>query len=160
MALAPGDPAPEFEAATGDGGRLRLTSLRGAPLVLYFYPKASSYGCTRESLGFAHIYPELQRRGVRLVGVSVDDVEQQRAFAEECRLPFPLVADNGKEIARKFGVLGAFGIARRVTFLLNADGRIQEIVDSALPGTHVRRVRTAFLEGAAPAGPAAPTSPR
>jgi peroxiredoxin Q/BCP len=148
--LALGDLAPEFEGVTGDGQRLTLSSLRGAPVVVFFYPKASSPGCTRESLGFATIYPDLERRGVKVVGVSVDDREEQRRFAENCALPFPLVADRGKEIARAFGVLGAFGLARRVTFVLDAAGRVQDVVDAFLPGPHVTRVKGMLLGGTAP----------
>ena len=143
--LARGALAPDFEAPTADGSLLRLSSLRGGPVVLYFYPKAGTAGCTRESIGFAGLFPALAPRGVRVVGVSVDDADRQHRFAEDCSLPFPLVADPGKAIARLYGVLGAFGLARRVTFLLDADGRVSDIVDSFLPGPHVDRVRDRLL---------------
>jgi thioredoxin-dependent peroxiredoxin len=139
--LAQGDPAPDFEAPTSSGASLRLSSLRGAPVVLYFYPKAGTSGCTRESLGFADLYPSLARSGAQIVGISVDDLDHQLKFAENCSLPFPLVADPGKEIARRYGVLGAFGLARRVTFVLDKDLRVVEVVESFLPGPHLQRVR-------------------
>jgi peroxiredoxin Q/BCP len=145
--LVPGDVAPEFEAPTSGGGRLRLSELRGRSVVLFFYPKAGTLGCTAEAKGFAHEFPDFHARGVELVGISVDSASEQTAFASECSLPFPLVSDADKEIARRFGVLGAFGHAKRVTFLIGPDGRIREIVDSMLPRPHVDRARRAFLEG-------------
>ncbi|MCI4340687.1 MAG: peroxiredoxin [Thermoplasmata archaeon] len=143
--LARGDLAPDFEAPTADGGLLKLSAFRGGPVVLYFFPKAGTAGCTRESIGFAGLFPALAPRGVRVIGVSVDDANHQHRFAEDCSLPFPLVADPGKEIARRYGVLGAFGLARRVTFLLDGEGRVDEVVDSVLPGPHVQRVRDRML---------------
>ena len=152
--LSVGDAAPDFEGDTAAGGRIRLSGLRGRPVVLYFYPKARSLGCTRESIGFAHYYSAFQRAGVEVVGVSVDDVAAQSRFTEECSLPFPLVADAQKEIARRYGVLGAFGMARRVTFLLDASGHVIEVVDTLLPGPHVRQARARFLGGAVEGGAA------
>lgn len=149
-----GDLAPEFEGTTGAGGRLALRDLKGHPVVLYFYPKASSLGCTRESIGFAHYYPAFKERGVEIVGISVDEVPDQQRFSEHCSLPFPLIADAEKEIARTYGVLGVLGVARRVTFLLDAQGRILEVVDSILPKPHVQRARERFLSPSA--GPGAP----
>jgi thioredoxin-dependent peroxiredoxin len=148
--LARGDLAPDLEAPSSAGAPLRLSSLKGAPVVLYFYPKASTAGCTRESLGFADLYPSLAKSGAHVVGVSVDDLEHQNKFSEECSLPFPLVADPGKEIARRYGVLGAFGLARRVTFVLDKDLRVSEVVESFLPGPHLQKVRERLL--ATPAG--------
>ena len=146
--LAPGDLAPDFEVPASDGRRLRLSAYRGAPVVLYFFPKAGTPGCTRESLGFADMFPMLAGKGISVIGVSVDDADRQRRFVEDCSLPFPLVADLGKEIARKFGVLGMFGLARRVTFVIDSDGRVAEIVDSLLPVAHLQRVRRRLLPGA------------
>ena len=140
-----GEVAPDFEGPTSDGGRLRLTELRGRRVVLYFYPKASSYGCTIETRQFAGAAPALAARGVQVVGVSVDDVPAQRRFAEHCRVGFPLVADHSGEIARRYGVLGPLGLARRVTFLLDAAGRVVDRVQSLRPGPHLARAEQAFL---------------
>lgn len=137
--LAVGDSAPDFEGTTGAGTRLRLSGLRGKPVVLYFYPKAGTYGCTRESTEFARAYPALQAKGAEVVGVSVDNTNDLKGFAESCSLPFPLVSDSERAISRQYGVLGAFGYARRVTFLISPDGRIDEVIASPLPGPHVRR---------------------
>lgn len=145
VVLARGEKAPEFSATAQSGSPFSSRELEGAPAIVYFYPKANSAGCTRESQEFAHHFDAFARRGVRIVGVSVDDVAEQRRMTEKCSLPFPLLADTSKEVARKFGVLGAFGHAKRVTFLLDAQGRVLEVVDSFLPGPHVQRARDRWL---------------
>lgn len=142
-----GDPAPDFDAPTADGKSLSLASLRGAPVILYFYPQADTPGCTRESKEFRDIYPEFTAKKVHVVGVSVDDVEEQKAFAEKYGLPFPLVADSEKSVAKRYGVLRESGRARRVTFLIGADGRVEEIVDVGAPEPHVAKARARFLTG-------------
>jgi peroxiredoxin Q/BCP len=156
-----GDIAPEFEGISTQGTGFRLSSLRGQPVVLYFYPRAGSLGCTYESIGFRKEHPALRERGVAVVGVSVDSLVDQRKFLESCSLPFPLVADSDQAIARRFGVLGAFGLARRVTFLLDGEGRVTQVVDSIRPGAHVTAAKRAFLsrgDEGSPPGPPAPTS--
>jgi peroxiredoxin Q/BCP len=148
--IQPGDAAPDFEGISTQGSGFRLSSLRGGPVVLYFYPRAGSLGCTYESIGFAKEHLALRKRGVSVVGVSVDSLDDQRKFLENCSLPFPLVADSDQSIARRFGVLGAFGLARRITFLLDDTGRVQQVVDSMRPGVHVTAVKRAFLAHTAP----------
>lgn len=142
--LRAGDRAPEFEGTSSSGEPISLERFRGRPVVVYFFPKAGSYGCTRESMEFRDAYPTFVQNGIQVIGVSVNSVDEQRTFATDCSLPFPLVADSDREIARRFGVLGAFGFARRVTFLLDAEGRVQQVVESALPWTHVRAALRGF----------------
>jgi thioredoxin-dependent peroxiredoxin len=137
--LAIGDRAPDFSAVSTQGGSFSLSKLRGRPVILYFYPKARSLGCTREAREFAQHYDELKARRIEVVGVSVDTLDEQSRFAEECRLPFPLIPDQDKQIARSYGVLGAFGYAKRVTFYLDAEGRVVDVVQSVAPGPHVAR---------------------
>jgi peroxiredoxin Q/BCP len=122
--IAVGDTAPDFVAPNQDGTSFRLSSLKGSPLVLYFYPKADTPGCTIESKGFRDVYPEFKSRGVQVVGVSVDDCPEQKAFAQKYGLPFPLIADSKKSVAGAYGVLGPRGTARRVTFLIDAQGKV------------------------------------
>jgi thioredoxin-dependent peroxiredoxin len=150
--IAVGESAPDFQATTGDGTPLSLSSLRGRPLVLFFYPKAHTSGCRLETRGFAEHYPELQRAGIGVVGVSVDSVEDQKSFAAECGAAFPLVADHDKSIARAYGVLGLLGLARRVTFFIGPDGRVEDVVEGLRPGPHVARA----VERAGSSPPAAP----
>jgi thioredoxin-dependent peroxiredoxin len=142
--LAPGEMAPDFEGTTASGSTLRLSSLRGRHVVLYFYPKAMTLGCTRESRAFALQYPALKARGAEVIGVSVDDADTQRTFQQRCDLPFPLIADVGGAISRSYGVLGPLGRARRVTFFLRPDGRVDRIVRSMRPGPHSREATLAF----------------
>jgi thioredoxin-dependent peroxiredoxin len=137
--IAVGDAAPEFHGTTGDGAALDLATYRGRRLVLYFFPKANTTGCTIETKGFAERYPELQRAGIDVVGVSVDSVEEQKDFATRCHAEFPLVADRDKAISRQYGVLGLLGFARRVTFFIGPDGRVEDVVEGLRPGPHVER---------------------
>lgn len=137
--LAVGTVAPDFTGPTADGSPFTLSSLRGRPVVLYFYPKASTPGCTQEARGFTEHYPEFVRAGVAVVGVSVDSVEAQARFRDQCAIPYPLLADRDRSIARRYGVLGLLGVAKRVTFFLDPDGRIVDVLEGILPGPHVRR---------------------
>ncbi|MCI4364268.1 MAG: peroxiredoxin [Thermoplasmata archaeon] len=137
--------APEFSGTAADGSPFTLSSTRGRAVVLFFYPKASSAGCSVEARGFSEHYEELQHHGVCVVGVSVDDVAAQARFVKNCSIPFPLIADHDKSIARKFGVLGFLGLARRVTFFLDAEGRVTEVVSGVLPTPHIRAALSRFV---------------
>ncbi len=134
-----GQPAPEFTGTTQDGAPFALSSLKGRPVVLYFYPKANSLGCTLEARGFTEHYSEFRSSGVEVVGVSVDTVDAQKRFQEKCGIPYPLIADRDRSIAQKFGVLGLLGVAKRVTFLIDPNGTVSEVVEGIGPGPHVRR---------------------
>ena len=147
--LAAGDRVPPFETTDESGRPVRSGDLHGRPCVLFFYPKAGSWGCTCEAVGFANRYPEFAARGIVVLGISLDPAEAQRSFSARCQLPYPLLVDPSGNIARAFGVLGTFGFARRVTFLVGADGRVLRVVDSVLPGTHVRAALD-LLEGPSP----------
>ncbi len=143
--VAVGEQAPDFEAPNQDGSPFRLSSLRGSPVVLYFYPKADTPGCTIESKGFRDHYAEFQSHRVAVVGVSTDDCPQQKAFAVKYGLPFPLIADHSKAVATQYGVLGAGGAARRVSFFLDEKGTVLEVVDTSSAPTHLTRARARFL---------------
>jgi len=143
--LAVGEKAPDFEAPNQDGAPFRLSSLRGSPVVLYFYPAADTPGCTIESKGFQEHLAEFAKGGVRVVGVSVDDCPAQKAFAQKYGLAFPLIADSKRAVGERYGVLGPRRTARRVTFLIDRDGKIAEVIDTSSPGPHVERARARFL---------------
>jgi thioredoxin-dependent peroxiredoxin len=148
--IAPGAPAPDFEAPTSKGQNLKLSALRGKSVILYFYPKAFTSGCAMETHTFGELYPRLSSQGVEVVGVSVDDVEKQTAFAADCKADFPLVADRNKEIAKSYGVLGTFGLAKRVTFYIDPTGTVSEVVESMRPGAHTSKAVDKYLQGAQP----------
>ncbi len=143
--VAVGELAPDFEAPNQDGSPFRLSSLRGAPVILYFYPKADTPGCTIEAKGFRDRYQEFQGKKVRVVGVSTDDCPEQKAFQQKYGLPFPLIADRTKAVATKFGVLGPRGNARRVSFFLDEQGKVVEVVDTSSPDPHLERARARYL---------------
>ncbi|HLM92097.1 MAG TPA: peroxiredoxin [Thermoplasmata archaeon] len=134
-----GELAPDFSAPTESGKPLMLSSLRGRPVILYFFPKANSPGCTVETCAFADNFPKFDAAGYAIVGVSVDPVSAQAEFASRCEVQFPLVADTTRSIARAYGVLGFLGFARRVTFFLGPDGIVQEIVSAIGPSPHIDR---------------------
>jgi thioredoxin-dependent peroxiredoxin len=143
--IAVGEAAPDFEAPDQDGRPFRMSSTRGSPVVLYFYPKADTPGCTIESKGFQAHLGAFAKGGVKVVGVSVDDCPAQKAFAQKYGLAFPLVADAKAEVGRLYGVLGPRGNARRVTFLVDRAGKVVEVVDTSTPDTHVEKARARFL---------------
>jgi thioredoxin-dependent peroxiredoxin len=136
--LAVGDTAPDFSFHAPDGSTRTLWSYRGRPVVLFFFPKANTTGCTVETRGFSRDYDEFQRAGVELIGVSVDSNETQAAFAQKCGSRFPIVGDPSKQIVRAYGVLGMLGYAKRVTFLVDSQGRIEGVVEGMLPGPHLQ----------------------
>jgi thioredoxin-dependent peroxiredoxin len=143
--IAVGDSAPDFEAPDHAGTPFRLASTRGSPVVLYFYPKADTPGCTIEAKGFRDVYGEYQAKHVRVVGVSTDECPAQQAFRQKYGLPFPLIADSEKKVATAYGVLGPRGNARRVTFLIDPQGKVVDVIDDSSPDTHLARARAKFL---------------
>src|SRR5580700_4475201 len=123
-----GDAAPEFEGPSSLGGRFQLSAHKGHPVVVYFYPAASTAGCRIETKAFQDLHAEFQKRNVTVVGVSVDTPEAETKFADECSTEFGLVADSKGSIATSYGVMGSGGRASRVTFLVGPDGRVVEKV--------------------------------
>jgi len=114
------------------------------PLIVYFYPRARTAGCTLEADEFNRSYPRLERAGVGLVGVSIDPAEENRGFAQECGLDFPLVSDEGGALTSALGLMKSYGeygeMAARVTFLLDENGVIQELWKVEDIPTHVQEV--------------------
>ena len=143
--LKVGDPLPEFEARTTEGCPIRTAALIGKPSVLFFFPKAFTPGCVRETKSFRDEYPTLARRGVQIVGVSTDPLDAQCRFAEWAGVPFPLVADAERSISKLFGVLWPLvGVAKRVTFVADAEGIVRHVFHHELRvDCHVRDVRAA-----------------
>lgn len=145
--VAVGDPLPPFVAPNQDGLPFRSDSLRGRRVVLYFYPAADTPGCTVEAKGFQDELAEYRAKGVQVVGVSTDDCSAQKAFATKYGLGFSLIADSSHEVAQKFGVLRPNGVARRVTFLIEKDGKVAEVIDTSSAPVHLERARARFLTG-------------
>ena len=125
---APGAPAPAFNLQDQRGAWHRLADYRGQWVVLYFYPKDQTPGCTTQACEFRDNIFAFRKLGVALLGVSVDDVASHKEFAEKHSLPFPILADSSKQTAAAYGVLarmlGVFELAQRDTFIIDPEGRI------------------------------------
>jgi peroxiredoxin Q/BCP len=120
-----GGPAPDFEAVVNGDRKVRLADYRGRYLVLYFYPKSFTPGCTNEAKRFRDNFDELQQLGADVLGVSLDSLDAQCRFAERHELRFPLVADEGGRLANLYGVKWPLlPLARRVTFVIDPEGRV------------------------------------
>jgi peroxiredoxin Q/BCP len=126
-----GDKAPDFELPTASGEMLKLSKLRGKPVVVYFYPKDDTTGCTAEAKDFTRLAPELKRAGVEVVGISPDSAESHKRFADKYDLKVRLAADSDKAVALAYGVWvekSMYGRkymgVDRSTFLIDADGKV------------------------------------
>ena len=142
-APAPGSAAPDFRLMDQAGEWHSLEDYRGKWVALYFYPKADTPGCTTEACNFRDNIFAFREMGAEIVGVSLDDVEDQRAFAEKYSLPFTLLADTEGETAEAYGVLRNFGVmklASRQSFLIDPDGRIAKHYEDVDPDTHSAEV--------------------
>jgi thioredoxin-dependent peroxiredoxin len=125
-----GDLAPDFTARSTDGSTLTLSELRGRYVVLYFFPKAFTPGCTRETVRFRDAHADIAALGGSVVGVSVDDHETQCDFAAATRAPFPMIGDTNHAISRLYGVVRPFlKLDRRVTFVIDPQGVIRGVFE-------------------------------
>jgi peroxiredoxin Q/BCP len=125
--VAVGKPPPDFTAKAHDGTELRLSALKGKPVVLYFYPKDETPGCTKEACAFRDAWKDLEKKGVVLIGISTDSVESHKAFAKHHELPFHLVSDESGAIAKAFGVPNRAGFLGRQSFVIGADGNVKHV---------------------------------
>lgn len=138
-ALRVGQPAPAFELADAKGAMRGLPDYAGQWLVLYFYPKDETPGCTTEACNLRDGFDEFRRRNVALIGISVDDMASHAAFAQNHGLPFPLLSDPDGKAAAAYGALWDFGLARfakRQTYLIDPQGRVAKVFLSVSPGRH------------------------
>jgi peroxiredoxin Q/BCP len=146
-----GDAAPDFEARDAEGNTVKLSDLRGQKVVLYFYPKDDTPGCTKEACSFRDGFAEYERRGIKVLGVSTDDEKSHRKFAEKYSLPFTLLADTDHAVADAYGVYGEkqfmgrnyMGV-NRVTFLIDEQGRVVKVFDKVKVDEHADEVLKAF----------------
>jgi peroxiredoxin Q/BCP len=146
-----GDDAPDFETRDAEGNAVKLSDLRGRKVVLYFYPKDDTPGCTKQACSFRDSFAEFERRGIKVLGVSTDDERSHQKFAEKYSLPFTLLADTGHEVADLYGVYGEKQFAgrnymgvSRVTFLIGEDGRVVKVFDKVKVDEHADDVLKAF----------------
>lgn len=149
--LKVGDAAPRFTAATNGGGKLSLAEFKGRNVILYFYPKDDTPGCTKEACAFRDAYADFQRAGAVVLGVSTDPVKSHDKFVEKFKLPFPLLADEDRKIVEAYGAWGEktfmgrkYQGTHRVTFLIGGDGRIRHIWPQVKPEEHAAEVLAAL----------------
>ena len=141
--VSEGEPAPDFTLTSDAGESVSLSDLRGKPVVLYFYPKDDTPGCTAQASGIRDAYADFESAGAVVLGVSPDDVKQHVKFKEKYGLPFTLLADPEHEVAERYGVWGEkhyqgrkyMGISR-TTFLISPDGAVAKVMHNVKPDTH------------------------
>lgn len=149
--ISANDPAPDFELPADDGTRVRLADLRGKWVVLFFYPQDETPGCIAESCEFRDRHSEFADAGAIVLGVSPDSVESHRAFRENRRLPYRLLADEDKKTIEAYGAKGLLGMTRRITFIVAPDGRVAASYESRLaPRSHVEAAIAAIRGAASP----------
>jgi peroxiredoxin Q/BCP len=146
-----GDEAPDFDVRDAEGNDVKLSDLRGQKVVLYFYPKDDTPGCTKEACSFRDSFAEFGRRGIKVLGVSLDDETSHRKFADKYSLPFTLLSDTDHAVADAYGVYGEkqfmgkkyMGVSR-VTFLLDEQGRVKKVFEKVNVEEHAAEVLKAF----------------
>lgn len=141
-----GTSAPAFETRDQNGARVRLADLRGHPVVLFFYPKDGTPGCTQEACAFRDSWQRIQATGAVILGVSRDSVSSHREFAEEHQLPFALLSDESGVIASAYGVNSFLGMNSRVTCLIDRNGRVARVFADVDPAVHANQVLSAIAE--------------
>ena len=149
-----GKQAPDFELASDSGERIRLSELRGRPVVLYFYPKDDTPGCTKQACSFRDAYGEFEERGATILGVSPDSESSHVRFKEKFGLPFTLLADPEHEVAEQYGVWvekntygkKSMGI-KRSTFVIDAEGNVASAMYGVSPDGHADQVLEALPVG-------------
>ena len=142
-----GKPAPDFALESDTGETIRLSELRGKPVVLYFYPKDDTTGCTTQACGIRDSYAEFEQAGAVVLGVSPDDVASHVKFRNKYELPFTLLADPDHKVADLYGVWGEkkymgrtyLGVSRS-TFVIAADGTVKRVLHKVKPATHAEDV--------------------
>lgn len=138
-----GKPAPDFELTSDAGETVKLSGLRGKPVVLYFYPKDDTPGCTAQASGIRDAWGEFERTGAVVLGVSPDSEASHAKFKEKYGLPFPLLADPGHKVSEEYGVWVEKKFAgktymgvERSTFVIDADGKVAKVMRKVKPDTH------------------------
>ena len=151
MTLETGAKAPEFSLPADDGTTVTLAGLRGNNIVLYFYPKDDTSGCTTEACGFRDSWEDVQKNGAIVLGVSPDSIASHQKFKQKYRIPFPLLADTDHRVADAYGAWGEKSMygrkyrgILRTTFLIDAEGRIARVFEKVRPEGHAAEVLAAL----------------
>jgi len=147
MSLTEGMPAPPFEGVDQNGNSIRLQDLRGRKVILYFYPKDDTPGCTKEACNLRDNYAALQEAGYTIIGVSADTIESHKKFAEKYHLPFSLLADPEKKIISAYQAWGKKKLygkeyegTLRITYIIDENGIISRIIKNVKPEQHASQI--------------------
>ena len=149
--LTEGDDVPDFSLKDANGKLVKKSDLKGKKYVVYFYPKDFTPGCTTEAAEFSQDYKKFKNADIEILGISPDDEESHKKFGEKMKVPFILLADTKKDLAKKFGVWGKkqfmgreyMGV-NRSTFLVNEKGKIFKVFEKVKPAGHAQEVLEAF----------------
>ena len=145
--LKPGEKAPIFKVNDQDGNSISSEDYKGKKWIVFFYPKASTPGCTAEACNLRDNYSELQKQGYELLGVSADSEKRQKSFKEKYKFPFPLLADENKEVINGFGVWGpkkfmgkSYEGIHRITFVMDENGAVDRVIDKVKTKDHAAQI--------------------
>lgn len=145
--LKAGDKAPNFEALDNAGNTIKLSDYAGKKLVVFFYPKASTPGCTMQACNLRDNYQSFLAKGYDVLGVSADSAKRQQNFIDKKELPFPLLADENKEVINAFGVWGTkkfmgkvYDGIHRITFVIDKNGIIEDVIDKVKTKAHTAQI--------------------
>jgi len=149
--LEKGDNAPQFEGKDQNGETVKLDDFKGQKLVIYFYPKDMTPGCTTQACNLRDNYELLKKENIAIVGVSADDEKKHQKFIDKYDLPFPLLADTDKAIIKTFGVWGLkkfmgkeYDGIHRTTFLINEEGKVHDIIKKPKTKAHAEEILEKF----------------
>lgn len=153
MALEPGDLAPDFSLPDADGNLVKLSDFRGKRVVLYFYPRDNTPGCTKEACGFRDTYTEYQAQDAVILGISTDDAKSHTKFVQKFSLPFPLLSDANGQVAAAYDSYGLkkfmgkeyMGVSRK-TFVISPDGKIEKVYLKVKPDQHAAEILSDLAE--------------
>jgi len=151
--LKEGDKAPDFKVPDAHGNIVKLSELRGQKVALYFYPKDDTPGCTKEACSFRDSHAKLIRRGIKVLGVSLDNEAKHQKFAAKYDLPFTLLSDTDRVVSEAYGTYGekkfmgrTYMGLHRMTFLIDEKGRLKKIFSKVKPEGHAQEVIEAFKD--------------
>jgi peroxiredoxin Q/BCP len=140
MKLKIGDLAPDFTLFDQNGASQTLSTYRGQWVLVYFYPKDNTPGCTKEACALRDAFPQFEQLSMPVLGISTDSVKSHASFGVKYQLPFLLLADEQKTVVELYDVKGLLGTARRVSFLIDPEGKIAKIYETVKPAEHAAEV--------------------
>lgn len=143
-----GQEAPDFEFTDKDGKVKKLSDLRGKKIILYFYPKDNTPGCTAQACNLRDAHTDFRKKGIEVIGVSADSEKKHENFSDKYQLTFPLVADTEREVIESYGVWGPkkfmgreFDGIHRTTFIIDEKGKVEHVIDKVKTKTHAEQIK-------------------